>query len=94
MEFKYSLIIPAFNETADLEVTVAMALAADSPPHEIIVVDDHSVRDCLRFQVGHHAGLARGSVHQGRDGVGGRIAQRHTPGGGSSPESRRRPAVT
>jgi GT2 family glycosyltransferase len=42
MEFKHSLIVPTFNETADLEVTVAMALAADSPPHEIIVVDDHS----------------------------------------------------
>ena len=42
MEFKHSLIIPAFNETADLEVTVAMALAADSTLHEIIVVDDCS----------------------------------------------------
>jgi GT2 family glycosyltransferase len=42
MEFKYSVVIPTFNEIRDLEVTVAMAWASEPAPHEIIVVDDQS----------------------------------------------------
>ena len=40
---KFSIIIPSHDEIKDLEVTVAMAVASDPPPHEVIVVDDCSI---------------------------------------------------
>lgn len=39
---KISLVIAAYNEGPDLEATVALAVASDPPPHEIIVIDDCS----------------------------------------------------
>ena len=41
---KISLVIAAFEEGPDLEATVALAIASQPEPHEIIVVDDQSTQ--------------------------------------------------
>ena len=41
---KISLVIAAFEEGPDLEATVALAVASQPEPHEIIVVDDQSTQ--------------------------------------------------